>query len=631
MVVLLALVAVMTVAYMSRDPQAYLADAERAAADHAYDDAIRYYTRAYELMETPDQKIEILFKLADMYRGLDQWPKVMGCWNRVVLEQPDHVRARLALVQAMALEAQAHSDAGVRLSSSWKELEGKTTELLSLAEKQSLSDKPLSQLELPMLSQAFVGQGDPNLAQYLYGVRGRARYEQALAGSVTDPMTTLDQAQQDLQEVLRRDPGSVHTYGLLSKVYEKRAELLAAKADAVGKEEALRQAQAILVQATQAAPDQALSHVLLMNFRLEQAQKSESGRETLNLQQLEVPYTRLVERFPQSPQVYGSLAQFQLVRAYFVPADQRIPFFDKAIAAALKARELSPDDVERTLALAVMHYRKATMFEQADEFDQAVAIARQALNYKTVQDTSGPLAVQFKLNRLAVYRFLATCAVEQILDCGSEQSAQPTDMLALAQKAIYEIEQIRGSGEDLEVAKWRGMLALVNGQRAAGIRELVSVYDKMRASTQYNRADAQLSYALARAFEDTPEQGKDLEYFAMALHGGLRFTRPQIILDYLDVLGRLDRWGFVISGANPYNIDTYERLFGPNAHSRLLRLQALIATHRMGDAEQVLYGLDRDDPETMQLLESATGSKCCRHCRSRSGWASSRTSSPAST
>ena len=99
-----------------------------------------------------------------------------------------------------------------------------------------------------------------------------------------------------------------------------------------------------------------------------------------------------------------------------------------------------------------------------------------------------------------LYAFLANCYIEQIL----ESSETDTEvMLANAEQAVHEIEQIFGSSEEPRVVKWQGMLELAKGNKQAAAKNLYTAYEQFTAVMPpeppwpRNPEFAQLSYALA--------------------------------------------------------------------------------------------------------------------------------------
>src|SRR4030042_1885638 len=76
--------------YLSRDPQKFIQDGEaaiKAASQQAdqeqqkslYDEAERNYKKAYGLAKTDELKVEVLYKLADVYIATEKWRDVLGC------------------------------------------------------------------------------------------------------------------------------------------------------------------------------------------------------------------------------------------------------------------------------------------------------------------------------------------------------------------------------------------------------------------------------------------------------------------------------------------------------------------------------------------------------------------------
>ena len=119
--VLLVLVAIGVILYLSRDPEKFIKDgdamviAARAATDEqikeeTYKRAERNYHKARNLAKTDLHRIEILFKLVDLYIETDQWRNVTGCWNGIINIDPENVKARFGRLKYVYIMA----DSGVR-------------------------------------------------------------------------------------------------------------------------------------------------------------------------------------------------------------------------------------------------------------------------------------------------------------------------------------------------------------------------------------------------------------------------------------------------------------------------------------------------------------------------------------
>jgi tetratricopeptide (TPR) repeat protein len=249
--------------------------------------------------------------------------------------------------------------------------------------------------------------------------------------------------------------------------------------------------------------------------------------------------------------------------------------------------------------LANLYYRKFSYYGQKSDVYKAIETAKSALELPGAQEKGGPRAWVNRVNRVSLYAFLAKCYIEQILEpCEQRSDSENSVLLSDAEQAVHKIEQILGSGEDLQVIKWRGMLELAKGNRDIAIKKLYATYEQFKASA---KPDAHLSYTLAKIFRNTSEVGIVLEFLVSALKGNIIQAKPEAHLDYADTLLKLEAWTVVIS-----NIDAYEELFGVNDRSRMLRIKAYIGARQFDEADEELAELEPDDPNTIKLnLEMA--------------------------
>ena len=74
--------------------------------------ARRDLSRAFDRVKDPKVRVDLLFKLAQVYTRLDLWPKVMGCWERIVQEDPQNIKARHALLETRYLQAESQARVG---------------------------------------------------------------------------------------------------------------------------------------------------------------------------------------------------------------------------------------------------------------------------------------------------------------------------------------------------------------------------------------------------------------------------------------------------------------------------------------------------------------------------------------
>lgn len=599
---LFMLMAWVALSHQRRDPAPFVAKADAAMTDADFDTAVLYYRQALGATRIKADKVDLLFKLAQAYVHTDQWPKVMACWNQIVVEEPDNVKARLALLEATYVQADSQSRAGWQIGQVWRDLGTQASELLDAVQSADVLEQTKARWQA-LDWQAHGLPADVTLGLYLHLVRGRAAYEQARLGAVLDPNQVFAQAETDLREVLRRDAAQVDAYWYLAQVITEQADARHARGDRQARAKAAQQADAFLAQAVEHAPHDAQAHTYVLEARLHRirthAQDLAERRRQLAL--LAQDYQSLVARFEDQPVVHASHARFFWMQAFFAEPKQRPVLIHRAIEVAQQATQLAPTRVDLWLALGELHFRQAMMTQDASALERAMAVGHQALESPESTDTSGPRTFANKANRLSIQAFLAHCSIEHVL---LNVESQEPNMLAQARQAVAQVAQLLGSEDDPEVAKWRGMLALAEGRSYEAIRELYAVYEKTKASHAQGRTDPVVSYALARACLETPELGKALEFLSSSLKSGLGYIRPYVFLDFLDLLERLDMGSHVLSPGNAYSVDRYEDTFGASERSRALRIRALIGTQQWEKAEARLTQLpiSSRDSTSLRLL-----------------------------
>ena len=260
----------------------------------------------------------------------------------------------------------------------------------------------------------------------------------------------------------------------------ERARLLAAEGNTDGRDKALADADRILTEAVKAAGSRPRSHLYLLEGRLDRLLKDgPDDSMAARLIPLEPQYLELTRSFPTSAEVFGTMAKFYLLQAYYQGPGQRSAYLDKAVDAARKAMDLDKTKVDFVLALAELYYRRAILLDQGQDATTAVATAKRALDLPSLKETSGPRAYVHKSNQYGVHVFLAHCAIDQILDAEQGRIEQArAQWLGQAEQAVHQIEQIIGAGDDPEVVKWRGLLALAKGDTDRAVGQLYSVYQK---------------------------------------------------------------------------------------------------------------------------------------------------------
>lgn len=603
-VLLIVLAAVLVVLRLSRDPQKFIDDGDAAWAVQDYEAAQRHYVRAYGLAKEDPMKKEVLFKLAELYMKTDDWPKVRGCWEQIINIDLKNITARLARLKFFYIVACDLAEGGIGRGDRWKDIEQQASELLQVAEQEGLLSHETAKWETSFGAEEDKAEPSGNrlLGPYLYLVRGRARYELARMRAVAAPDELIPDAMGDLEKAKALDPNNAEIYLYMARAVEERGAILATRGIVEERDKAAKQAIEILERGVEAADSDPIAHINLLARKLQAARKDGGILVKEQARLLEPEFLSLVKKFPASARAFAELSEFYSNYAVYSGFESSRKNVDKAVGAAEKAIELDPQNISHAIRAAHLHYRKFSAYDQKEAIDKATEVAKNALALPGVQDTTGPKSYANRLNRYRLYSFLARCYVEQVLEPSETRTEAETQrLLTEAEQAVHEIEQIRGSGEEPDVIKWQGMLELARGNTDLAVRKLFAAYEQIKASTYAGQRDPHLCYALAKIFEDSSELGAVNEFLVHAIEGGIILSKPEAILDYLEVLGKLGMWSHVISPANSLNIDVYEENFGSDGRSQALRVRALIGANQVSEAEDELATLDQDDPETVKL------------------------------
>jgi len=580
---LLGLVAVGVVLRLSRDPEKLIKDGDAALLEKDYERAARSYLRARAWAKSDSLRVEILYKLADVFLEADKWNNVLGCWNEIIRIDSKSIKARFGRLKYFYI--MADSGAG----GAWREVASQASEFVEMAENTDLLNEDTAQWESFETREDTV---DPKrLGPYLYMLRGRAIFEMTRMGAVTDPDESLAQAVDDLQKVRELEPANVDVYWHLSQTEITKGNILASRGNLEEKDKAAEQANELLEQAVEVAATDVTAHVNLLRMKPYFANMTTIEQ----VRTLEPEYLSLVDKFPSEARAFSALATFYMMLGH--------EGLDRAMEAIEKAIELDNENVTYAINAANLHHRKFRIYGQAPELDKAIETAQNALTLPAAQEKGGPWGTVNRTNRILLYSLLASCYIEQVLEPYKVRTDSETQQwLTNAEQVVHEIEQLLGSGEDPRLIKWQGMLELAKaklgkGDRNTAIRKLYATYEQLKASERRRQgADPQLSYALAKLFEDTVEVGAVTEFLTSALLGGAALTNPEALLDYAEVFLKLRIWPRAIN-----NIDTFEKNFRPNDRSRMLRIRAYIGAGQLDQAEEELANIELDDPNTIKL------------------------------
>ena len=540
-----------------------------------YKKAERNYGKARGLARDDSLRIKMLFNLVDIYIETDQWRNVLGCWNQIISIDPKNVKARFRRLKYFYIMA----DSGVHQV--WREVASQASELIEVADANLLAEDTAKWETFGMREREAGGQ---RMGPYLYLLRGRANLGIAKLGAVTDPDELLVKATTDLEKVRELEPRNPQAYLYLAQVVKTKGEILALRGDFEQRDKAAEQAKEILKQAVEVAGADPRAHINLLTEKLDQGSVGERPQEQIQL--LEPEYLLLVEKFPSSAEAFSALAELYRRLGH--------KNLDKSIKATEKAIELDKPNVTYAMNAADLHYRNFSIYGKKQEIHKAIEAAKHALTLPDAQEVSGPRRRANLWNRISLYTFLANCYIEQILEpCEVRTESQTQEWMADAEQMVHEIEQLFESGQEAQVIKWQGMLELAQGNRNIAVRKLYKAYELLKAS---GRSDAQLSYALAKIFKNTSEVGAVREFLESALNANIEWTKPEAVLDYIEMLLKLRGYDVALSVVNSFEVK-----YWADKRSQTLRINALLGARQFDEAEAELAKAEPDDPDTIKL------------------------------
>ncbi len=584
---------ILLILHQTRDPKKFIIEGDAAvkAVNEATDKDIkmqecqraeRSYHRARARAKSDSVRIDVLFKLVDLYLEMDkyteadQWRYAIGCLNQIINIDPKNIAARLGELNYFYIMA----DSGV--NQVWQEVSDKASVFIEMVKNSDILMEDIAKWEI--LGMPKTRSGKQRLGPWLYLIRGQANLELARMGAVTNPYELLAKAVDDLEKAQEYEPDNIDVYWYLAQVAYTKANILASRGSLEEKDKAIEQAKEYSEQAVKTAEDNPKAHINLLLMKLTMARRS--GKE--QIQSLEPEFLSLLDKFPSSAEVFSIISRFYLNPLILHKN------LDKAIEAAEEALRLDKKNVTYAMVVADLYYRRFSYHGQKSDVYKAIETAKNALTLPDAQEKGGPRSWANRVNKVSLCVFLAKCYIGQILEpCEQRSDSETAVWLRDAEQVVHEIEQIVGSGEDPQVVKWRGMLELAKGNKELAIRKLYATYEQLEASA---RPDALLSYTLARLFKNTSEVGAVMEFLISSLQANIAQTKPEAALDYAEVLLKLNAWTATIS-----NINSFEESFGSNERSKILRIKAYIGANQLDEVEVELAKLKPDDPDTIQL------------------------------
>jgi tetratricopeptide (TPR) repeat protein len=545
---------VMILLRFTQSPTQYVIKGDEALAKGDYKSTQRYYGKAYALSKDQAKKNEIMFKLAELFKKTNEWDKTLKCWNNIAVADKTNILARQNIVSYYY----DYCDSGGYAGTVWNSVALSAGELIAL-------------------------QPSPEI----YFKKGRAELEIARGGGTTDQEKKLDEAIADFEQAIKQSPKEMDAYEYLMQAYVAKSEMY--KQKGVAKEradEALALAKKTAEDAIKVAPEDPSGYVNRLLLKLALAE------DLKQVEAMEPDFLSLVQQFPKSGKAYKTLMQY-----YSANPSLFIKNLDKSVNAAKTAFELEPT-ANNALGLCDMYYRRAYARKDVKDLDVAVETAKKALELPDANDTVGPRAEGNKRARcLPLYSFLAICDLDKALEWNTGEDTQK--FVKDAEDAIYQVEQIFGSGDNPYVMMWHGVLSYAKGQKSDGCRRMYAAYTQFKAADEWNYQSSQTAYWLAQAYKDSGEDGAVFEFLTNAVRGtrGNKGTvKPRIILDLAEmaIKLRLSEWAVTA-------LDQYESVYGADDRSNGIKIKALLASGKLDDASKLLGKLPGDSAETLKF------------------------------
>ncbi|MDD5458922.1 MAG: tetratricopeptide repeat protein [Phycisphaerae bacterium] len=557
---------------LSQDPEKFIQDGDAAFNTEDYEKAAENYLRAKARTKSDELKVDILFKLSETYLKTGGWKFVVGCWSNITQIEPNNVKAQLGLIKYLYILA----DSGA--SAYWKQIDEQIGKFIEIADAEVLgydvADWQPFEIESICKSK--------KIGSTLYFVKGRAIFEMAQSGSMSNIEQGFDDAIENLQKSLDLDPANTEAHYYIARAAAHKGDVLENRGVLGAHKEGMEKAKQTLEKLLQAAPNDPQVHINYLTM-LPAIKEIKTQDEYLELEPL---YQEMITKFPTSAEVYSAAAGFysQLGPKYL---QKMIEFSDKA-------KSLETENILYAIQAANCYYMRYSLENNVSDLTTAMTIVKDALELPGAQEGTGPKQWEKKNYRVSLYALLANSSLEQLIyhsERFTEDAKQ--QMLDDAQAAVHQIEQLVGSGEDLRIVKWRALYELAQGNTNEAGRSLYDVYQKTKAQ---GAGDPQAAYALAHIFKNSTETGALTEFLAVSISGGMERFNPEIRLDYAQVLIKLNYGTPTIIA----NIKAYEDVWGATSRSSQLAAAAYIRAKQFDDAEEQIKKLDKNDLNRIQ-------------------------------
>lgn len=561
---------------LSKDPEKFLEDAQVALEQNDYEKAVENYGKALGATKAPEGKIDIYFTLSKLFLTDNEyhdpdWKKALACWGNIINLDPKNIEAKQHILDFYYEIGKNGQD------TAWRSVETNAKDIIDITKEKG---RPVDLKNEKALA--------------------HARYMIAKTGQTTDRLALIEQAIADLESILERDPEDVDVVVMLSDAWVVKGGLGLQQGLTDAMDQAVAEAYKVLDNAIARmpeAPEPAVARfqtpiTLWRNYRYGDPPAKEN---------VIAGAKQLVTQYPQKYEAYTAAAV--ICRNYYSS-------FSKAMDYAARAAELEPQKVECALLQGQLFFQKYQVENEPKFLNDAIAVVKASLDYPDAQDITGPREIVNKQFRLNIFSLLTAYELAAAHELPESDEAGRQARIQNAEKHIHEIEQIYGTGDNMFVVKWRGMLDYAHGKRDEAVRKLHNAYEQMAAIQHY---DIQLVSTLNDLLKDQQAVGYRRRLLASILTPDrLPSLDPDLILDYV----RLDLELFANDDAISV-CQFYQEYLREDEVSNRLLAQAYTASGRFDEAQQVLDKMDKASPAAIQTRIDLLTARLRREINSR--------------
>ena len=444
---------------------------------------------------------------------------------------------------------------------------------------------------------------------YGYMMKGHALTLILALEASDNPTDTRTQAEEMLNKTLSLDEKNVTAYQLFAEL----AMLDMRKSDsAEEKTEYLTKSEQYLRLAIEKSPEDVEAYLNLFNIYLRPwsgslyrqvfSAQGEAERAGLS-EKADAFYSKLLEDIDSWIGRFENEGRFYVVKAQMVQSRlKRLEDVDKVIGIYEQAVRCDDTQAEWLATLGQLYLVQAR-YSERPQVDLTVAydLLREALDKPTARDIKGARRRLVSITRFGriIPTLVEVCA--KLAELAEDQN-QKTIYLEQARRRLTELSESLGE-DDILTKVARGTIALAEGRRDDGIRDIYDANRQMELDNTGGAMATRLKWKLFEVLKETKYRSLAAQYAVQVLSRG---TRPaQDYMSYIDVISEFP------GQQNKLNllelIKSYENKYSPDVpfQGKMLKIKAdtLLKLGRYEEAQEVINSLG-DDGQAIKLLRA---------------------------